>query len=201
MLDCLLTLYYSRSVARPRSEDKRNAIMAAAARVIVTQGLSAPTATIAQEAGVSNGSLFTYFETKADLFNQLDLELKAGMAAAALEGLPAEAGLREQVFHVWSNWMGWAVSSPEKRSALAQLGVSDEVTQASRTAAHRTMEGIAELLERLRANGPMRDAPMGFVVATMNSLAEATIDFMIHDPANANKHCKVGFDALWRAIG
>ena len=34
----------------------------------------------------------------------------------------------------------------------------------------------------------------------MNSLADATIDFMIHDPANANKHCKVGFDALWRAI-
>ena len=88
-------------MARPRSKDKRNALMAAATRVIVTQGLSAPTATIAQEAGVSNGSLFTYFETKADMFNQLYLELKAGMASAALEGLPAEAELREQVFHIW----------------------------------------------------------------------------------------------------
>ena len=63
--------------------------MEAATRVIVTQGLSAPTATIAQEAGVSNGSLFTYFETKANLFNQLYLDLKTGMAAAALEGFPA----------------------------------------------------------------------------------------------------------------
>jgi AcrR family transcriptional regulator len=61
--------------------------MAAATRTIVTHGLSAPTATIAQEAGVSNGSLFTYFETKADMSNQLYLELKAGMASAALEGL------------------------------------------------------------------------------------------------------------------
>jgi len=26
------------------------------------------------------------------------------------------------------------------------------------------------------------------------------MDFMIHDPANAKKHCKVGFEALWRAI-
>ena len=77
------------NIARPKSEDKRNAIMEAATRVIVKQGLSAPTATIAQEAGVSNGSLFTYFETKADLFNQLYLELKAGMAAAALDGFPA----------------------------------------------------------------------------------------------------------------
>jgi AcrR family transcriptional regulator len=187
-------------MARPRSEDKRNAIMAAATRVIVTHGLSAPTAMIAQEAGVANGSLFTYFETKADLFNELYLELKGGMASAALEGLPAGAALREQLFHVWSNWVGWAVSSPEKRRALAQLGVSDEITPATRAVGHKTMAGIAELMERSRANGPMRDAPMGFVAAIMNSLAEATMDFIAQDPTNADKHCKVGFDALWRVL-
>ena len=187
-------------MARPKSDDKRNAIMAAAARVIVTHGLSAPTAMIAQEAGVSNGSLFTYFETKADLFNQLYLELKAGMASAALEGLPPGAELRKQVFHIWSNWMGWAMSNPEKRRALAQLGVSDEITPATQAAAHKAMAGIGELLERSRASGPLRNAPKGFVAAIMNSLAEATMDFMIHDPTNAKKHCKAGFDALWRVI-
>ena len=187
-------------MARPKSDDKRNAIMAAATRVIVTHGLSAPTAMIAQEAGVSNGSLFTYFETKTDLFNQLYLELKTGMAFAAVEGLPPAAELRKQVFHIWSNWMGWAVSNPEKRRALAQLGVSDEITPATRAAAHKAMAGIGELLERSRANGPLRKAPKGFVAAIMNSLAEATMDFMIHDPTNAKKHCKAGFDALWRVI-
>jgi AcrR family transcriptional regulator len=187
-------------MARPKSEDKRNAIMAAATRVIVTHGLSAPTALMAQEAGISNGSLFTYFETKADLFNQLYLELKTGVASAALEGFPAEADLRKQAFHVWSNWMDWAVSNPEKRRALAQLGVSDEVTPATRIAGHKTMAGVAELLERMRANGPLRNTPMGFVVAIMDSLADATMGFMIQDPSNAKKHCKVGFDALWRVI-
>jgi AcrR family transcriptional regulator len=188
-------------MARPKSDDKRNAIITAATRVIVTHGLSAPTALIAQEAGVSNGSLFTYFETKTDLFNQLYLELKAGMASAALEGLPVGAELREQFFHIWSNWMGWAVSNPEKRRALAQLGVSDEITPASRAAGHKTMAGFRELLERGRANGSMREAPMGFVVAIMSSLAEATMDFMAHDPTNAAQHCKAGFDALWRVLG
>jgi len=189
-----------KSMARPRSADKRNAIMAAATRVIVTHGLSAPTAVIAQEAGVSNGSLFTYFETKTELFNQLYLELKAGMASVALEGLPAKAKIREQFFHIWSNWMGWAVSNPDKRRALVQLGVSDEITPASRAAGHKTMTRIAELMEQSRAGGPMRNAPMGFVAAIVNSLAETTMDFMIHDPANAQKHCKAGFDALWRVI-
>lgn len=54
--------------------------------------------------------------------------------------------------------MGWAVSNPEKRRALAQLGVSDEITPASRAAGHKTMAGIAKLMERSCANGPMCDA-------------------------------------------
>ena len=174
--------------------------MAAAARIIVAQGLSAPTATIAQEAGVANGTLFTYFKTKTDLFNQLYLELKAEMVSAALKGFPAGAELRGQLFHVWSNWMSWAVSNFDKRRAWAQLNVSDQITPASREAGHKTMADIGELLERSRANGPLRNAPMGFVLAILNSLADATMDFMIQDPGNAKKHCKVGFDALWRVL-
>jgi AcrR family transcriptional regulator len=174
--------------------------MEAATRVIVTQGLSAPTATIAHEAGVSNGSLFTYFETKADLFNQLYLELKSGMAAAAVEGFSAEGDLRKQVFHVWSNWMAWATSNPEKRHALAQLGLSGEITSATRAAAQKTLASLADLMEQIRSYGSLRNASKGFAAAIMNSLAETTMDFMINDPTNAKKHCKAGFEVFWRAI-
>jgi AcrR family transcriptional regulator len=187
-------------MARPKSDEKRSAILEAATRVIVTQGLSAPTAGIAKEAGVANGSLFTYFETKADLFNQLYLELKAEMASAATKDLREDADLREQVFHIWQNWMNWSTSFPDKQRALAQLGVSEEITAAARTTAHKSMAGMAGLLERVRANGPMRKVPLGFVLALMNSVAEATMDFMTQDRANAKKHCKTGFEALWRMV-
>jgi AcrR family transcriptional regulator len=187
-------------VARPKSDDKRSAILAAATRVIFRQGLSAPTALIAEEASIAAGSLFTYFATKAALFNQLYLELKEEMATAALEGLPARADVRGQFFHVWSNWMQWAVSHPEHRRVLAQLGVSEEITPATRAAGHQTMAGLASLMEQSRAKGPLHDAPMAFVASIMNSLAEATMDFMIQDPRHAHKHCKLGFEALWRVL-
>jgi AcrR family transcriptional regulator len=188
-------------MARPKSEDKRDALMAAATRVIAAQGLSAPTAVIAREAGVSNGSLFTYFETKADLFSQLYLELKTGMAAASLDGLAAQAPLREQLSRMWSNWMRWATSNPGKRRALALLSVSDDIAPDSRAAAHQAMADVAGLLEQARAGGPMRDAPMEFVVALMDALAEATMDFMVSGPANADEHCRDGFGALCRMLG
>src|SRR5262249_6233393 len=111
-----------------------------------------------------------------------------------------DAELREQFFHIWQNWMHWAVSFPEKRRALAQLGVSDEITPPTRTTAHKTMAGIAELMGQSRANGPMRTTPMPFVAAIMNSVAEATMDYMVQDPSNAKKHCEAGFDALWRMM-
>jgi AcrR family transcriptional regulator len=188
-------------MARPKSEDKRSAILVAATRVFVSQGLGAPTAVIAKEAGVANGSLFTYFETKADLLNALYLDLKGGMAAAALKGFSPDGESRKQYFQVWTNWMGWAVAHPKKRRALAVLGVSDEITAKSRAAGQKAMAPMRELLERIHKNGGMRDAPMGLFMALMNSVAEATMDYMVQDKAHADKHCRAGFEAVWRMIG
>jgi len=188
-------------MARPKSNDKRSAILAAATRVISQQGLSAPTALIAKEADIATGSLFTYFATKEALFNQLYLELKQGMVTAALEGLPVRAGVRGRFFHAWSNWMHWAVSHPDHRRVLAQLGVSDEITAATRAAGHQAMAGLADLMEQSRAKGPLHEAPMAFVASIINSLAEATMDFMVRDPRHADKHCKLAFEALWRVLG
>ncbi len=187
-------------MARPKSIDKRHAIMDAAARVIVARGLSAPTAVIAKEAGISNGSLFTYFRTKPDLFNHLYLQIKSEMIAMALTGIPAKASLRDEAAHVWSKWMEWATTNPEKRRALAQLSVSDLITPETRAAGHKIMAGFIDLMERMRAAGSLRNTPMSFAGALMNSLGDTTMDFMINDPANAKKHCKAGFETFWRAI-
>ena len=60
--------------------------------------MRAPTATIAKEAGVSRGALFTCFETKAELLNPFDMEIKIESAKVALEGLPVNGEPCEQVF-------------------------------------------------------------------------------------------------------
>ncbi len=187
-------------MARPRSEDRRNAIIAATTHVIANHGLAAPTALIAKEAGVSNGSLFTYFETKAALLNQLYVELKTEMAAAALDGVLIDQHVRDQMASMWRGWLGWATADPEKRRTLAQLAVSDEITRPSRDVGNRAMAEVAAILERSRETGPMRAAPLGLVVGLMNAAADATVDFIIHDPANAETHSRTGFEAMWRMI-
>jgi AcrR family transcriptional regulator len=185
---------------RPRSTDRRNGILSAATRVIAAQGLGAATATIAKEAGVSNGSLFIYFDTKATLLNELYVALKTEMGAAAVDGLPLESDAREQLLHMWNQWLHWATSFPEKRRTLAQLEVSDDITAESHRIVSSGFSGIANLLERSRVNGPMREAPLGFVLALMTAIAEATIDSIISEPAHAEVNRKLAFDAMWRML-
>jgi hypothetical protein len=60
--------------------------------------------------------------------------------------------------------------------------------------------GVVQLLERGCKNVPMRDLPLDFVAAMLTALTDATIDYTIKYPANADKHSRTGFDALWRMI-
>ena len=63
-------------MARPKSEDKRNAILSAATEVFAERGLSAATSAISTAAGVAEVPLFTYFKTKDELINALYREIK-----------------------------------------------------------------------------------------------------------------------------
>ena len=187
-------------MARPKSDAKRSAILAAAIKTIAEHGLSAPTAMIANEAGVSNGALFTYFETKADLFNEAYLQLKTDMAKSMTIVTPADADLRVQLRHVWEQCLYWAISHPQERKAIACLSVSPDVTPTTREAASQSIHEVVALLDRIRASGAMHDAPLMFVGSLVMALIEATTQYMAEDPANAPIHARTGFEALWRMV-
>ena len=91
-------------MARPKSEDKRNAILDAATRVFAERGLTAaPTSEISRRAGVADGTLFTYFKTKDDLINALYREIKLELADAMMSEFPAQ----EECSHQVAACMGW----------------------------------------------------------------------------------------------
>lgn len=64
-------------MSRPKSDNKRKAILDAAQRVIAERGVgNSPTSAISKAAGVAEGSLFTYFASKDELLNELYLEMR-----------------------------------------------------------------------------------------------------------------------------
>ena len=187
-------------MARPKSDDKRNAILAAATQVVAEQGLGAPTATIAKMAGVAEGTLFTYFATKDELLNRLYLELKSELSEAMVPPASKSSDAHTRLRLGWQQYVRWGVSYPQKRKVLAQLGVSDRITEQSKAAGMRAFTEINEMLQESVASGALRHRPPAFVGAIMASLAETTMDFMARDPAHADDYATSGFEAFWNAI-
>ncbi|HEX7817166.1 hypothetical protein [Dyella sp.] len=120
------------------------------------------------------------------------------MASAALEDMPVDVSLREQFEHVW---IRWAVRYPEKRKALAQPVVFNELTATSRAEGHMAMAGIATLMEQIRKQGAVSAGPFAFVATILNLVADATMDFMRQDPSHADARARAGFEAVWRMLG
>jgi AcrR family transcriptional regulator len=187
-------------MARPRSNDKRNAILLAAAKVFAERGLGAATSAISVAAGVAEGTLFIYFKTKDDLLNALYREIKLELADAMMSGFPRKKSVHARLQHIWNCYTKWGVSNPEQCKVLAQLQISDRLTQESRIAGLAPFAEIETMAQDAINLHLMRDIPLEFISATMETSAQTTMRFMTTDPASADRYRTVGFDMFWRAI-
>jgi AcrR family transcriptional regulator len=183
-------------MARPLSEEKRQAILASAMTLIAEKGLGASTADIAKHAGLSTGSLFTYFATKAELYNALYLALKAEIAQAVLAELPAQGDIEAKLYHLWSAWTRWGSAHIVARKALAQLTICDLVTADTREAGMQAAAPTLDITRQASAQGLMGKAPVHYIGALVESMANTTMDFMLVDPARAEEISHSGFLAL-----
>jgi len=187
-------------MARPKSEDKRRAILAAATQVIAESGIEAPTARIARLAGVAEGTLFTYFATKDDLLNALYLDLKDGMREAMMSTYPAKGSVKKRFRHIWEQYVGWGAAHPQARKAMAQLGVSGRLTARTKAAGAQPFAEFDAMMRESIADGTLRGPSTAFVAAIVTSLAEMTMDFIAREPAAAARVTADGFEAVWGAI-
>jgi AcrR family transcriptional regulator len=189
-------------VARPRSEDKRNAILDAATRVFARRGLTAaPTSEISKQAGVAEGTLFTYFKTKDDLINALYQEIKLEFANAMMSGFPRKKDVRTRLRHVWDCYVNWGFANPKQRKVLAQLTVSEVLTKETRDAAGALFAEFQTLIRDAIEQRVIRnELPAELISKSLVALGEATIDLTVSNSSKANKYRDSGFQMFWGGI-
>src|SRR6202041_1730834 len=187
-------------MARHLSEEKRTAILEAATEVVAMLGVSAPTAKIAKEAGVAEGTLFTYFANKDELLNRLYLELKMDLRDAMMTGYPAGKSLVVRNRHVWDRFISWGSAHPLKRRAMRQLAVSDRITEESKKLVGDAFREFDDMMRECAAGGAMRHQPASFVSAIMSAIADTAMDFIAREPGEAKRYTRAGFDAFRKAV-
>lgn len=187
-------------MARPRSEEKRNLLLAAAIQVFATNGLSAPTAAITSAAGVAEGTLFVYFKGKDELINALYEEIKQDLANAMLSGYPAKGSVRARTQHVWNKYVEWGADNPDRLAVLHKVkvwhGLCPEVSEALNARFAELLSLITTAIEQ----GVFQKLPHEFVLAMLTAQAETTMQFMRNYPTESDSYKKKGFEIFWNGI-
>ncbi|WP_334354402.1 TetR family transcriptional regulator [Enterobacter hormaechei] len=179
-------------MARPKSEDKKQALLEAATAAFAQSGIAASTALIARNAGVAEGTLFRYFATKDDLLNALYLHLKQDLCQTMLANLDRTiTEPKEHTRNIWNSYVDWGIRNPLAHAAIRQIGVSEKLNAETEQAVKDMFPELHELCRRSIRPVFMSDEFKTFGDAMFLSLAETTMEFAARDPSRA-----VDFKAL-----
>lgn len=188
-------------MARPKSEDKRQALLDAATEAIAQSGIAASTALIARNAGVAEGTLFRYFATKDDLLNALYLHLKTDLCGTMLANL--DRTITDPKVHthsIWDSYIDWGIRHPNGHHAVRQISVSEKLTPETKQQVTDIFPELHELCHRSVLPVFLSDEYAPFGDAIFLSMAETTINFAGRYPDRTKEIKRLGFEAMWRAL-
>ncbi len=187
-------------MARPLSDEKRDAILTAAGRLVAAQGVAASTSQIARAAKVAEGTVFTYFENKDVLLNALFVRLEMRLAASIGDAFPVEASAQDQLHHVWDALIRWGLQYPDDAKALRQLKVSDRISDSTRLHCEGLFGGMLQALQnRLSAHMDPDRLPF-YLGRVLVNLLDTTLDAITAQPDQRQALQQAGFDLFWKGI-
>jgi AcrR family transcriptional regulator len=188
-----------RRLARPKSEDKRRAILDAAMELFAERGIGhAPTSAISTAAGVAEGTLFTYFKTKDELLNELYRELRKEMDRE-MGDYPFTADVYTRLRHVWDRYLSLAMRYPKRLKVLQQLRASGRLLKDSE-APNMTIMELLHTTKEAAEKGGLRHASAEFLVLLFRAQAEATVEFIGAHRELELESRELGFELIWRSL-
>jgi AcrR family transcriptional regulator len=148
------------ALARP-AVDKREAILAAALRLIARFGLhNTPMSAVAREAGVAVGTVYLYFESKEAMINALYLDVLEDRRRAIQQGAQATApsvpDVRAALWDTWHGLARWHFDHEDASNLIAQCRASGILSDDTRATEQRVDAEGQVLLDDAIAQGQLR---------------------------------------------
>jgi len=169
-------------------------ILEAAVRLLDRDGVGVSMAKVAEEAGVSNGTLFHYFGTKQDLLDQLYEWLKADLVAA-IGDVPGDLPATEQLRALWMRTISWVRRYPARHRVSQLLRGAGVVSAASVERGEAMFARFIAILADAQATGALSDLPLSYLgenlVAQLDVAARSEL---------TEEQCSQAFDLAWTSV-
>ena len=178
--------------------------MQTALELFADEGLAVPTAKIAKEAGVANGTLFNYFPTKQDLIDALYLTLKKEVTELYLAlGADKAKSLKESSFAVWKSYVHWAIANPLKHKVMNLLRSSNVLSAKVLAESEDVFKPFYELMQNGIKKGEVMNLDVHYLFKIKAAQIGASIDRALAGNLKGKAletHIITGFDIYWKGV-
>jgi AcrR family transcriptional regulator len=183
-------------------EDKRQAILDATLRLISENGFHGTAMSkVAQEAGVSTGIIYHYFDSKDELIDELYKAIKRKSAQAILENFDQTQPVKTQIRQILENIIRYSIQRPQESAFVEQYTRSPYYHAGIEATLSEYYRPVIACFERARKEMIIKDFPQA-VITTLTldvatSLAQKQAAGLL---TLTNELIEQVIDASWEAI-
>lgn len=184
--------------------DKREQILKAALKLFVEFGFhGTPTSRIAQQACVSNGTLFHYFKTKDELVVALYVYIKGNVASCFDLDQKEGETVKTTFKRMYLSWVFWALERPVEFKFVRQFHSSPYFAMVSDQTLQDQMSNLMEFMQNSVDARILKPLPVDFLFTLINNHVDGLIEYLVAtelDDEKRNEIINVSFDLIWDMV-
>lgn len=189
---------------RPKDEQKVEQIYKATLKLVAKYGLAGISmATIARDAGIGTGTLYTYFESKEDLIHQLYRHTRVNYGNILFaDHVPSEP-IRPAMKKIWLNYLNYRIDYYEESVLQDQYWVSPYLRDnvESRELTSQVLSPLKALLEKGIKEQLIKKTDMGLLIITMiGFISELAVFIKLKKFKKTATFTDEAFGLFWDAI-
>ncbi len=197
-------LYLCRVISQFTSEDKPKKILATALKLFVTYGFhGTPTSKVAEESGVSNGTLFHYFKTKDELVVALYISIKDQINTFLQEKIAKQTALKQKFQALFEASVEWAFEHKDEYFFIQQFHFSPHLTLIPREILEQHAHIHTGLLQKGIEAKLFKPLPADMISALAGSQINGLHQYLLDKalpPAQRKQTIKKTFDLVWQML-
>ena len=183
--------------------NKNTKIIDAAIRLFAEEGISVPTARIAKEAGVSNGTLFNYFATKQELIDGVYFAIKQKIADALIGDLDTQKDIKTLFLNIWTSYILWANKYPLEHQVVNLLKTSNILSANVKEAVDDFFVIIFKALDKGVKEKVFIDVPIAYLAEVAGAQMNAAIDYTQKNKLTKTQletYIQISYQIYWKGI-
>lgn len=189
-------------MARPKDEEKRQAIRDAVIAVVIEGGLAnVSVSKIAKRAGVSPGTIYLYFANKEELIQQTYLDIKTDwfetMFAAADSGEDSAAKIR----NMWFALFDFVVDRPNDFLFSETVGAAHLIDASNEVSIAKKIKKLESVMTKAIKDGTLAKAPTASIQAVLMAPAVQLAKSAARDKKKVKPALlRDTFDIVWKGL-